>query len=178
MSDQLITNLQKSRVVPLVQAEHPDEAVAVSKALLEGGLEVLEVVLRTDAAFDCLEAVAEAFPDVSVGAGTVLSPRMLKKRLAAVPSFGFAGLHAGVVGVAQKMIGHFAGHCDGYRIATSLEYGAAHGEIFPRRSSRWARHAESLVGGLSRYAIHADRWCQCCQSERIFSRAVSHCLRR
>ena len=89
MSDQLITNLQKSRVVPLVQAEHPDEAVAVSKALLEGGLEVLEVVLRTDAAFDCLEAVAEAFPDVSVGAGTVLSRRMLKKRLAAVPSFWF-----------------------------------------------------------------------------------------
>lgn len=103
MSDQLLTNLQKSRVVPLVQAEHPDEAVAVSKALLEGGLEVLEVVLRTDAAFDCLEAVAEAFPDVSVGAGTVLSPAHAEKAIGRGAKFLVSpGLHAGVVGVAQE----------------------------------------------------------------------------
>ena len=68
MTDQLLTNL-KSYVVPLVQAEAPDEAVSVSRALVEGGLEVLEVVLRTDNAFDCLEAVSSAFPNLSVGAG-------------------------------------------------------------------------------------------------------------
>ena len=44
MTDQLLTNLKKSYVVPLVQAEEPDEAVSVSRALVEGGLEVLEVV--------------------------------------------------------------------------------------------------------------------------------------
>jgi 2-dehydro-3-deoxyphosphogluconate aldolase/(4S)-4-hydroxy-2-oxoglutarate aldolase len=45
----------------------------ISEALLEGGLDVLEVVLRTDAALDCLEAIAKEFPHAHVGAGTVLS---------------------------------------------------------------------------------------------------------
>jgi 2-dehydro-3-deoxyphosphogluconate aldolase/(4S)-4-hydroxy-2-oxoglutarate aldolase len=103
MSDKLITSLEKSRVVPLVQSERPDEAVAISKALLEGGLEVLEVVLRTDAAFDCLEAVAAAYPDVNVGAGTVLSPAQAEKAIDCGAKFLVSpGLHDGVVGVAQE----------------------------------------------------------------------------
>jgi len=72
MSD-LIQSLESKRVVPLVQADDPKVALKVSEALLEGGLDVLEVVLRTDAALDCLEAIAKEFPQAHVGAGTVLS---------------------------------------------------------------------------------------------------------
>ena len=72
MSD-LIQSLESKRVVPLVQADDPKVALKVSEALLEGGLDVLEVVLRTDAALDCLEVIAKEFPHAHVGAGTVLS---------------------------------------------------------------------------------------------------------
>ena len=69
----LIESLQANRVVPLVQSDDPKTALKISEALLEGGLDVLEVVLRTDAALDCLEAIAKEFPKAHVGAGTVLS---------------------------------------------------------------------------------------------------------
>jgi len=70
---ELIESLEAKRVVPLVQSDDPKTALKISEALLAGGLDVLEVVLRTDAALDCLEAIAKEFPDAHVGAGTVLS---------------------------------------------------------------------------------------------------------
>lgn len=73
MTDTLISSLRAKRVVPLVQSDDPKTALKISEALLEGGLDVLEVVLRTDAAMDCLEAIAKEFPQAHVGAGTVLS---------------------------------------------------------------------------------------------------------
>ena len=79
MSDALMTALKAKRVVPLVGADDPDTALKISEALLKGGLDVLEVVLRTDAALDCLEAIAKEFPDAHVGAGTVLSADQSKE---------------------------------------------------------------------------------------------------
>jgi len=70
---ELISSLEAKRVVPLVQSDDTKTALKISEALLEGGLDVLEVVLRTDAALDCLEAIAKEFPKAHVGAGTVLS---------------------------------------------------------------------------------------------------------
>ena len=76
---ELAAVLKSAPIVPLVQSNDPDEAVKISEALLKGGLKVLEVVLRTDEAFECLEKIAQEFPDVQVGAGTVLSCRSCQK---------------------------------------------------------------------------------------------------
>ncbi len=73
MSSELTKALEKTRVVPLVQSDDTSTALKISEALLEGGLDVLEVVLRTDAALECLSAIAKEFPNAQVGAGTVLS---------------------------------------------------------------------------------------------------------
>lgn len=103
MPDKLTASLKNAPVVPLVQSDNPDEAVAISRALLDGGLEVLEVVLRTDAAFECLKAVAGAFPDGNVGAGTVLSPAQAEKAVECGAKFLVSpGLHEGVVELSQK----------------------------------------------------------------------------
>lgn len=75
----LLQSLESKRVVPLVQSDDPKTALKISEALLEGGLDVLEVVLRTDAALDCLEAIAKEFPHAHVGAGTVLSADQSKE---------------------------------------------------------------------------------------------------
>ena len=69
----LNSRLAKAPVVPLVQADDPEVAIATTRALAEGGLTVIEVVLRTPAALDCLQAVCELDDDIVVGAGTVLS---------------------------------------------------------------------------------------------------------
>ena len=70
---QLLNSIRNNRIVPLVQSNDSTTALKISEALIKGGLNVLEVVLRTDKALDCLEAIAKEFPQVHVGAGTVLN---------------------------------------------------------------------------------------------------------
>ncbi len=101
--DKLNALLKRAPVVPLVQSNDPEEAVAISQALLDGGLKVLEVVLRTDEALKCLAKIADTFPDVQVGAGTVLSAEQAKKAIGAGAKFIVSpGLTEGVVHTAHK----------------------------------------------------------------------------
>ena len=102
MSD-IISSLQAKRVVPLVQSDDPKTALKISEALLDGGLDVLEVVLRTDAALDCLEAIAKEFPHAHVGAGTVLSAAQSEEVIRRGASFIVSpGLDPASVEVANK----------------------------------------------------------------------------
>lgn len=59
-------------VVPVLTLERPSDAPDVAAALVAGGLPVVEVTLRTAAGLSAIEAVSRSFPDVLVGAGTVL----------------------------------------------------------------------------------------------------------
>ncbi|MEP3890951.1 MAG: bifunctional 4-hydroxy-2-oxoglutarate aldolase/2-dehydro-3-deoxy-phosphogluconate aldolase [Hellea sp.] len=103
MTDKLIKSLESNRVVPLVQSDNPKTALKISEALLEGGLNVLEVVLRTDAALDCLEAIAKEFPEAHVGAGTVLSADQSKEVIRRGASFIVSpGLDPASVAVANE----------------------------------------------------------------------------
>ena len=70
---QLLNSLRNNRIVPLVQSNDSTTALKISEALIKGGLDVLEIVLRTDKALDCLEAIVKEFPQAHVGAGTVLN---------------------------------------------------------------------------------------------------------
>jgi 2-dehydro-3-deoxyphosphogluconate aldolase/(4S)-4-hydroxy-2-oxoglutarate aldolase len=61
-------------VVPVLTIERVGDAVPLARALLAGGLPVIEVTLRTKAALDAVRAIAAEVPDVVVGAGTVVKP--------------------------------------------------------------------------------------------------------
>lgn len=98
----LLSSLEAKRVVPLVESHDPATALKISEALLEGGLDVLEVVLRTDAALQCLEAIAKEFPNAHVGAGTVLSAAQSQEVIRRGASFIVSpGLDAASVDVAR-----------------------------------------------------------------------------
>jgi 2-dehydro-3-deoxyphosphogluconate aldolase/(4S)-4-hydroxy-2-oxoglutarate aldolase len=64
--------LENAPVVPLVAPTDAETGIRTAQALVDGGLTVIEVVLRTPAAIDCLGEIAQAVPDAIVGAGTVL----------------------------------------------------------------------------------------------------------
>lgn len=111
--------LESAPVVPLVQADDIKTAMAISDALLAGGLRVLEVVLRTDTAFDCLEAVTKKYPNLPVGAGTVLSAAQAEKAIAKGAKFIVSpGLNEGVVSTAK---GHGLPVLPGVATATELQ---------------------------------------------------------
>jgi len=60
-------------VIPVIVVQRVEEAVPMAQALVEGGVKVLEITLRTAAALPAMEAIARAVPEAIVGAGTVRS---------------------------------------------------------------------------------------------------------
>ena len=103
VSDDLHKRLASAPVVPLVVADDPETAIRTTQALVAGGLTVIEVVLRTPEAVECLSEVVSAVPDAIVGAGTVLSERQAAEVVFAGAQFIVSpGLYAPVVEYAQS----------------------------------------------------------------------------
>ncbi len=74
--------LRQSVVVPVVVLDKVSDAVPTAKALLDGGVQVMEITFRTAAAADSIEAVAKQCPEMLVGAGTVLDLQQCKLAVA------------------------------------------------------------------------------------------------
>ena len=66
-------------VIPVLTIDRLEIAVPLARALVKGGLPVLEITLRTDAALDAMRTVAAEVPEAVVGAGTVLNPMQLQQ---------------------------------------------------------------------------------------------------
>jgi len=133
MTGSITKKLEETKVVPLVQADDPETAVKISAALIDGGLSVLEVVLRTDAALKCLEAVVNKFPDAHVGAGTVLSADQAKDVIARGASFIVSpGLDDKSVAVAQSVdIPIFPGIATPTELQHAWNFGLSTVKFFP-----------------------------------------------
>ena len=74
----VLKRLAQSRVVPVVVLEDAKDAVPTAKAMLAGGIDVMEITFRTAAAADSIKAVAQECPDMVVGAGTVINLEQCK----------------------------------------------------------------------------------------------------
>ena len=79
--------LHVSPVIPVVTIADPQHAVPVARALIDGGLGIIELTLRTDSALTSLKLIAEEVPDILVGAGTVLTPGQAEAAVAAGAQF-------------------------------------------------------------------------------------------
>ena len=65
-------------VIPVVVIEHVSQAMPLADALADGGINVIEITLRSAAALDCIAAIASQHPQMTVGAGTVLTPAQMQ----------------------------------------------------------------------------------------------------
>jgi 2-dehydro-3-deoxyphosphogluconate aldolase/(4S)-4-hydroxy-2-oxoglutarate aldolase len=79
--------LDLAPVMPVVVLSDVDDAVPVASALLEGGIGVIELTLRTPVALDAISRIANAVPDIVVGAGTVTTPARVKQAVDAGARF-------------------------------------------------------------------------------------------
>lgn len=80
----------KSRVVPVIVLTDPAHAVPLAHALLEGGIDVMEITLRSDAALGAIEAVAKAVPHMHLGAGTVTRVAEVRRVIDAGATFALS----------------------------------------------------------------------------------------
>lgn len=79
--------IEKIGIVPVVVMDEPDDAAQLAKALSDGGVPCAEVTFRTPRAAEVIKKMTEAYPDMLVGAGTVLNVEQAKKAIAAGATF-------------------------------------------------------------------------------------------
>jgi len=92
-------------VIPVIVINRVEDAVPMAEALLEGGIKVLEVTLRTSCALQAMEAIAKAVPDAILGAGTVRSVADAKAAKDAGCTFAVSPGYTSQVGLACREIG-------------------------------------------------------------------------
>ncbi|MGI9419615.1 MAG: bifunctional 4-hydroxy-2-oxoglutarate aldolase/2-dehydro-3-deoxy-phosphogluconate aldolase [Geminicoccaceae bacterium] len=71
--------MRTAPVIPVIVIDQIDQAVPLARALVKGGLKVLEITLRTPVAMDAIKAIIAEVDDAIVGAGTVLTPKQLEE---------------------------------------------------------------------------------------------------
>ncbi len=79
MQDKIIEVLQISPIVPVVVVENVKDAVPLAQSLVEGGIPIIEVTLRSSCALEAIELIAKNVPKMRVGAGTILNPTQLEQ---------------------------------------------------------------------------------------------------
>jgi 2-dehydro-3-deoxyphosphogluconate aldolase/(4S)-4-hydroxy-2-oxoglutarate aldolase len=75
-------------VIPVIVIDNPDDAVPLARALMAGGIRVLEITLRTPVAMQAVRTLCRQFPDAIVGVGTITRPEDFAEAKAAGAMFG------------------------------------------------------------------------------------------
>ena len=89
-------------VIPVIVLQHVEDAIPLAQALVEGGVRVLEVTMRTPVALHCIEEIARAVPQAIVGAGTVRSAADARAAQAAGARFAVSPGYTEAVGSACR----------------------------------------------------------------------------
>ena len=92
-------------VIPVIVINQLEDAVPMARALVEGGVKVLEVTLRTPVALQCMEAIAKEVPEAILGAGTVRSVADAKAALNAGCKFAVSPGYTSEIGRACREMG-------------------------------------------------------------------------
>lgn len=87
MHEEILNRVREIGIVPVVVLEDARDAAPLGKALLEGGLPCAEVTFRTACAEECIRIMSSEYPELLVGAGTVLTTEQVDRAVAAGAKF-------------------------------------------------------------------------------------------
>lgn len=133
MSKQIEEKIAELKVVPVVVLEDAKDAAPLAKALCEGGLACAEVTFRTAAARDSIEAMSKAYPEMLVGAGTVLTTAQVDSAVEAGAKFIVSpGFDPEIVDYClEKKIPIFPGCITPSEVAQAVKRGLRVVKFFP-----------------------------------------------
>ncbi|MGW3443022.1 bifunctional 4-hydroxy-2-oxoglutarate aldolase/2-dehydro-3-deoxy-phosphogluconate aldolase [Streptomyces sp. NPDC001076] len=142
--------LDLAPVVPVVVIEDAAAAVPLARALVDGGLPVIEVTLRTPAALDAIRAVAAAVPEAVIGAGTVLTPAQVTECVAAGARFLVSpGWTDGLLAaMTASGVPYLPGVSTASEVVALLERGVREMKFFPAQAAGGTAYLRSLAGPL------------------------------
>lgn len=129
----LLEQVEAKKIVPVVKLDRASDARALGEALCAGGLPVAEVTFRTDAAEESIRIMKREFPEMMVGAGTVVNVEQAERALAAGASFLVSpGISRSVVEFAlDHKLPIFPGTCTPSEVMTAMEYELLVVKFFP-----------------------------------------------
>lgn len=130
---ELSSRIEACGVVAVLVIDDAANAVPVAKALLDGGIGVMELTLRTPAALDALRKIRKDVPDMIAGVGTILTPAQLREAKEAGAAFGVApGMNPRVLAAAREEQFSFApGIATPSDIEAALEFDCRLLKFFP-----------------------------------------------
>ena len=143
--------LKRAPVLPVLAFDRLDDAVPLAMALVEGGLPVMEVTLRSDVALDAIAAIKSAVPGVVLGAGTVLNDVQLRAVHEAGAAFAIApgataALYEAASGAPIPLIPAIATASE---LMVGLEAGHRRFKFFPAASAGGIAALRSFAGPFS-----------------------------
>ena len=97
--------MQDAPVIPVIVLHDVTHAVPLARALVAGGIRMLEITLRTPAALECMRAICAEVPEAIVGAGTVCNTRDVDACLEAGARFAVSPGYTSAVGQACRDVG-------------------------------------------------------------------------
>jgi 2-dehydro-3-deoxyphosphogluconate aldolase/(4S)-4-hydroxy-2-oxoglutarate aldolase len=141
----------QSRIIPVIVITHPDQAVPMAHALLEGGIDVMEVTLRHAAGLPAIEKIAKSVPQMHIGAGTVIKPSDMARVQAAGARFALSpGMTAELVAAAQACQMSFVpGVMTPSEVMTAQAAGFGLLKLFPAAQAGGIAMLKALSGPLN-----------------------------
>ena len=140
--------LESGPVIPVIVIDEAEKAVALAEALLEAGIRVLEITLRTEAAIEAISAISGSLPEALVGAGTVLQREGLMAVADAGGLFAISpGLTPGLLDAASEApIPLIPGISTVSELMTGLERGLRSFKFFPAEAAGGIRMLKAISG--------------------------------
>ncbi|MBR2397866.1 MAG: bifunctional 4-hydroxy-2-oxoglutarate aldolase/2-dehydro-3-deoxy-phosphogluconate aldolase [Clostridia bacterium] len=134
---EFIEQMYATGIVPVIKLENTDNAVKLAKALMDGGIACAEVTFRAAGADKVIKAMTEAYPDMLVGAGTVLDTDQVDKSIKAGAKFCVApGLNPKVVKhCLDQGVPFVPGVANGSQIEQAMDFGLNFVKFFPAEQS-------------------------------------------
>ena len=130
---ELLTRIQNAKIVPVVVIKQIEDAEPMLRALVEGGLPVAEITFRTACAADAIRLACEKFPEMLVGAGTVINAEQANRAIDCGAQFivgpGFAAEVAEVC--RARGVLYLPGCVTPTEIITAISYGIQVVKFFP-----------------------------------------------
>ena len=143
----VLKQMQEFGIIPVVVLNDTKDAEPLGKALVEGGIPCAEVTFRTEAAEECIRIMAEKFPEMLVGAGTVLTTEQVDRAIAAGAKFIVSpGLNPKVVKYCvEKNIPITPGIITPSEMEQAIELGLEVVKFFPAESFGGLKTIKSMA---------------------------------
>ena len=137
MNNDMMKELYSIGLIPVIKIENPDDAVPLAKALIDGGLPAAEITFRTACAAEAIKNITDAYPEMLVGAGTVLTTEQVDAAIAAGSKFLVSpGLNPKVTAYAlSKGIPMLPGCSNPSDVEAALELGLKTVKFFPAEAA-------------------------------------------